>query len=556
MSRKDFLRGFAATVVAATVPSLSMASPQEAAKATAALTVDDLKNAQKVMGLSFTDEELKAALKDIDDLLKSLPELRAAARDFDLAPASVFRVLGHERAKGTKVSVKVRRPSGGVPKSDEDWAFCTVADLGRLLRAGKTTSVDLTKLYIARLKKYGPKLRCVVTVTEELALKQAERADKELRSGHDRGPLHGIPYGLKDLFAVPGYPTTWGAAPYKDQKIEKKAAVYERLDAAGAVLVAKLSMGALAMGDVWFAGRTESPWNAKIGASGSSAGSGAATAAGLVAFAIGTETSGSIVSPSHNNRVTGLRPTFGSVSRYGAMPLGWSMDKIGPMCRDAEDCALVFAAIVGHDPRDASTIARSFAYSSGVDVSKLKIGALVTKSQEGKAVDVSKREELKLLAEMGAQFKPVYLPPGPEGLQAILMAEASASFDDFTRSDKIQDLKSSEWPQYFRGSRFLSGVDHVQADRARRQLAMTYEERINAFDVIVGAGPSFQVVYQLNLTGHPQVLVPFGLQPNGLPRSLSLIGPAFSESLLLAVAWEIQKKTKQTLLRPDLRQWE
>jgi len=557
MSRKDFLRGFAATVAMSALPALGNAAlPAPGELSGDELTVDDLKVAQKSMGLSFSDEELKQALGDVKDLLKQLPALRAAATDFELAPATVFRVMAAETVKGSRVSVKVRDIPDSPPRTEEDWAYAKVAEIGKWLRAGKTTSVELTKLSLKRLKKYGPKLRCVVTITEELALKQAEQADRELKSGHDRGPLHGLPYGLKDLFDVPGYPTTWGAAPYRDQRIEKKAAVYERLEAAGAVLVAKLSMGALAMGDVWFEGRTESPWNAKIGASGSSAGSGAATAAGLVAFAIGTETSGSIVSPSHHSRVTGLRPTFGSVSRYGAMPLGWSMDKVGPMCRDAEDCALVFAAILGKDSRDPSTIARPFDYRSGVDIKRLKFGALVGKDQDGKPLDVSKREELKFLQGMGAKFEPVYLDPGPEGLSAILMAEASASFDEFTRSAKIQDLKNSEWPQYFRGSRFLSGVDHVQADRARRALAVATEEKINRFDVLVGAGPAYPVVYALNLTGHPQVLVPFGLLPNGQPRSLSLIGPAFAEARLLQVAWEIQKKTGQTLLRPDLKQWE
>ncbi len=555
ISRKDFLRGFAATVAASALPGLSSAATVEAGSA-AKLTVDDLKAAQMVMGLEFSDDELKRVLNDVGDLLRQLPELREYSKDFNMAPATVWRVLAADKAGGDRVSVRVRQIPTTSPRSDEDLAFAKVSELGKWLRQGKTTSVDLTKLYIARLKKYGPKLRNVITITEDLALKQAHQADKELKSGHDRGPLHGIPYGLKDLFAVPGYHTTWGAAPYRDQTLDTKSAVYERLEEAGAVLVAKLSMGALAMGDVWFEGRTESPWNPKIGASGSSAGSGSATAAGLVAFAIGTETSGSIVSPSHNNRVTGLRPTFGSVSRFGAMPLAWSMDKVGPMCRDAEDCALVFAAIVGHDPRDPSTIARPFRYSSGVDLKALKFGVLVGESQEGKPLDVSKRVELKFLADRGVKFTPIHLPSGPEGLSAILMAEASASFDDFTRSDQIDGLKNSEWPQYFRGARFLSGTDHVQADRARRQLAVIYEERINQFDVIVGAGPSFDVVYNLNLTGHPQCLVPFGLLPNGNPRSLSLIGPAFSEARLLQVAWEIQKVTKQTLLRPDLRIWE
>ncbi|MBX3112798.1 MAG: amidase [Fimbriimonadaceae bacterium] len=549
MTRKDFLRGFAASVAATALPRLGRATEG------ADLTLDDLRAAQRSLGLSFTDAELKEALSDVKELLGQLPGLRAASADFNLAPATVFRVMAADKVRGTRVTVRVRDVGDATPVTEEDWAFAKVAELGKLLRAGKTTSVELTKLSLSRLKKYGPKLRCVVTLTEDLALKQAERADRELREGHDRGPLHGLPYGLKDLFAVPGYPTTWGAAPYRDQRIEVKSGVYERLEASGAVLVAKLSMGALAMGDVWFEGRTESPWNPKIGASGSSAGSGSATAAGLVAFAIGTETSGSIVSPSHNNRVTGLRPTFGSVTRYGAMPLSWSMDKVGPMCRDAEDCALVFAALVGRDPRDPSTISRPFEYRSGIDVKRLKIGALVGKGQEGKPLDLGRRPELRLLQDMGAKLEPVYLDPGPSGLSAVLMAEASASFDAFTRSDKVHELKDSGWPQYFRGSRFLSGVDHVQADRARRTLAVEMEEKIGRYDVIVAPGPAYQVVYALNLTGHPQVLVPFGLTSDGSPRSLSLIGPAFSEGRLLAVAWEIQKRTKQTLLRPDMRRW-
>lgn len=552
VSRKEFLAATASVLAAALVPGLAVAQQANPAPTTK-LTVDDLKSAAKLAGLDLTEAQLKELLPGVQENFDTFPELRKLTDDAFLAPSTTFRVMGNPNEK--RVDVKIRAHEIQRPASDEDLAFLSAAELSHLIHQKKVTSVELTRLYLSRLKKYGPKLRCVVNLTEELALKQAEQADRELASGKSRGPLHGLPYGLKDLFAVPGYPTTWGAAPYKTQTFKEACAVFERLSAAGAVCVAKLSMGALAQGDVWFGGRTESPWDAKIGSSGSSAGSGAATAAGLVAFAIGTETSGSIISPSHNCRVTGMRPTFGSVSRYGAMALSWTMDKAGPICRTAEDCALVFAALIGVDPRDPSTIARGFRYRPGVDISKLRVGVFAEEKDLKTPLRTEGKPHLKVLTDLGAKLTPTTLPAGPDGLGIILVTESAAAFDALTHSGHLDDLGNSAWPKTFRECHFIPAVEMVQADRARRQLQVQYEAFWKDWDVLVFENQGYARVYQWNLTGHPQVLVPMGADKSGRPYSLSLVGPLFSEGRLLAIADAVQQKTGQPHKRPDLSRW-
>ena len=453
------------------------------------------------------------------------------------------------------------------PATNAELAFLSVGELGALLRAKKLTSTELTKVYLERLRKYGPRLECVVTLTEELALEQARRADAELAAGKDRGPLHGIPYGAKDLLAVPGYPTTWGAEPYRDQRIEETATVIQRLEDAGAVLVAKLTLGALAWGDVWFGGMTRNPWKPQQGSSGSSAGSASATAAGLVAFSIGSETWGSIVSPSTRCGVTGLRPTYGRVSRHGAMALSWTMDKLGPICRTADDCARVFHAIHGPDGVDGTLYEVPFNYDATRPLEEIRVG-FVESAFAGDRVRRD-RATLDVLRELGVKLIPVELPELPVTSMAfILNAEAAAAFDGLTRSnedDRMVRQMAQAWPNAFRTARFVPAVEYIQANRLRtlalREMAKV--ERLstradrNVFeDVDVYVAPSFSDNLLLtNLTGHPAVVLPNGANRGAVTgASITLTGNLFAEGEVLAVARRIQEATEFHRMHPDLDQ--
>lgn len=560
LTRSEFLRGLslAAATGALSREGLAGLSAEESALEAGqeGVTLDDLKAAQKVARVEFTEEELQAILRSVQSSVGSLDGLRAATDDWLLAPACVYRVPSEVPLVPGTVSTGLR---GEVvrPADDEDLAWLSVAELGQLLRNRKVTSLELTRLALARLKRFGPKLRCVAALTEERALAAAARADEEISAGRIRGPLHGIPYGVKDLFATKGAPTQWGAAPFKGQSFEFDAAVVEMLETAGAVLVAKLSLGALAMNDVWYEGRTESPWNPRIGSSGSSAGSASAVAAGLVPFAIGTETSGSIVSPAHNCRVVGLRPTFGSISRYGGMTLSWTLDKVGPICRSATDCALVFDALRGADPRDRSSVTRPFGYGGAEKLAGKTLGYLVLREEDvSKPVAVEGKAHLEKLAELGVTFSPVYLPQGPGALSMIINAECGSSFDAYTRGDAIDGHKENGWPAIFRSARFVSAVDYLNADRARGALAKTYSELLDPFEAVVADDRVYGRVYQLNCTGHPQVLVPLPMGENQAPRSFSLIGKAWSEGALLGIAQTVLEAFGRDKERPDMSQWE
>ncbi|RMI25838.1 MAG: amidase, partial [Calditrichaeota bacterium] len=381
------------------------------------------------------------------------------------------------------------------------------------------------------------------------------RADAEIAAGKYRGPLHGIPYGAKDLLAVKGYPTTWGAAPYKDQFIDKNATVIKRLEEAGAVLVAKLTMGALAWGDVWFGGKTRNPWNLEQGSSGSSAGSASATAAGLVAFAIGTETWGSIVSPSTRCGTTGLRPTYGRVSRNGAMALSWSMDKIGPICRSVEDCALVFNAIYGPDEEDPTLYDLPFNYDASLDIRKLRIGYLKSEFEKDTLNKPFNDAALQQLQKMGVELIPIELPDYPVwDISFILDAEAAAAFDQLTRSNRddllVRQIKNA-WPNVFRMSRFIPAVEYINANRIRTILINRMTEIFKKVDVYVT--PSFGTNLLLtNLTGHPCVVVPNGFKDDGTPVSISFIGNLFGEAETLIVAKRYQDATGFHLKHPEL----
>jgi len=505
--------------------------------------------AEKLIGLEFTPAERDSMIDDIADNLESYVELRSVPIDNSVPPALGF----DPRPVGWTAPVKRSRFALGppdrtaVPQDGEDLAFYTVRDLGELIRKRKITSTELTKLYLARLKEHGPKLECVITLTEERALRQAKRADEEIAAGKYRGPLHGIPYGAKDLFAVEGYKTTWGAMPYKDQVIDHNATVIRKLDEAGAVLVAKLTLGALAWGDVWYGGMTRNPWNLEEGSSGSSAGSAAATAAGLVPFAIGTETWGSIVSPSTRCGTTGLRPTYGRVSRTGAMALSWSMDKIGPICRTAEDCAIVFKAILGPDGTDPSVIDMPFEYRPRADFGKLRIGytkSLFDADYENKTYDAA---TLKVLEGLGARLVPIELPAYPvESLAFVLNAEAAAAFDDLTRSNRddlmVRQIKAA-WPNVFRSSRFIPAVEYIQANRVRTMVIQEMQRVMTEIDVYVAPSFGGDNLLLTNLTGHPCVVVPNGFDDKGSPVSITFIGRLFDEGTLLAVAKAYQDVT-------------
>jgi Asp-tRNA(Asn)/Glu-tRNA(Gln) amidotransferase A subunit family amidase len=505
--------------------------------------------AENLIGLSFTDAKRDSMLDDLRDNLKSYEKLRTLTIDNSVPPALAFNPVpvGMKFNMTRKPQVWSRPAKLSVPANLEDLAFASVGDLAELIRTKKITSMQLTKMYLERLNKYAPKLECLISLTEELALKQAQRADQEIASGKYRGPLHGIPYGAKDLLAAKGYKTTWGSVPYKDQVIDMDATVIQRLEQAGAVLVAKLTMGELAWGDVWFGGRTKNPWNLEQGSSGSSAGSASATSAGLVGFSIGTETWGSIVSPSTRCGVTGLRPTYGRVSRTGAMALSWSMDKIGPICRTVEDCALVFNAIYGPDGLDQTLIDLPFNYNPNVKLNELRIGYLQKAFEQDSTNKVNNEAVLAKLRELGANLIPIELPDYPiNDLSFILSAEAAAAFDEVTRSGKddlmVRQIKNA-WPNAFRSSRFIPAVEYLQANRVRYQVIQEMAKLMSKVDIYVA--PSFSDNLLLtNLTGHPCVVVRNGSDEKGSPTSISFMGDLYDEATVLAVAKAYQDATE------------
>ncbi|MCH8838517.1 MAG: amidase [Candidatus Marinimicrobia bacterium] len=512
--------------------------------------------AEKVIGLKFSRAERDSLLEDVNANLASYRRLRELqlpnsvppALQFNPAPVG-FRFESEQREIVYAPVKEVTRPD-----NLEELAYYSVAQLGALIRTRQVSSTELTKMYLERLKRYDPQLHCVVTLTEELALEQAARADEELAAGHYRGPLHGIPYGAKDLLAAKGYNTTWGARPYQDQVIDEDAAVVTRLEEAGAVLVAKLTLGALAWGDVWFGGMTRNPWNTDQGSSGSSAGPGSATAAGLVPFAIGSETWGSIVSPSTRNGVTGLRPTFGRVSRAGAMALSWSMDKLGPMARTVEDCAIVFDAINGSDGVDLTVVDLPFNYNYQVDWAGLRIGYLASAFEEEDDTQVNNQAVLEVLRGLGADLVAMELPEFPvSDLAFILSAEAAAAFDELTltgRDDLLVRQIKNAWPNSFRSARLIPAVEYIQANRARYQLIQQMAVLFEQVDLYVAPAFIGDNLLLTNLTGHPCVVLPAGFDEQGSPTSITFMGQLYDEGTILAVARAYQEATDWHLRRP------
>jgi Asp-tRNA(Asn)/Glu-tRNA(Gln) amidotransferase A subunit family amidase len=520
-----------------------------------------LATTERLMGLSFSADKRDSLQDRLDEQLKSYQKIRSVSVPHGVAPSILFNPIpdGWKFQTVRKAFKQSKTKVQEIPSNLEDLAFYSVGELGDLIRTRKVTSEQLTEMYLQRLKKYGLKLECVVTLTESLAIAQAKRADADLRKGIYHGPLHGIPYGAKDLFATKGIRTTWGSVPFKEQMIDQDATVVKRLEKAGAVLVAKLTMGELAMGDVWFGGKTRNPWNYKQGSSGSSAGSASATAAGLVAFGMGTETLGSIVSPATRCGVTGLRPSYGRISRKGVMALSWSMDKVGLLCRTAEDCALVFNAIYGPDGEDPTLFDAPFNYDPSVDLRKLRIGYFKQAFDSLKSNKSISDSVLVILKELGADLIPISLPIDypMEALSIILSAEAGAAFDDLTRSGKDDMLvrqNRDAWPNQFRSSRFIPAVEYIQANRIRTMLIQDMQALMKTVDLYVTPSYGGNNLLLTNLTGHPCIVLPSGFTKEGTPTSISFIGQLFGEGTLIAVARQFQEATGFHRIHPKLEQ--
>jgi Asp-tRNA(Asn)/Glu-tRNA(Gln) amidotransferase A subunit family amidase len=569
-------------------------------------------SAASVADVHIADEYKDVMLEGLNSYSEGFDAIYALHIKNEVAPAIIFDpVLPGMKFETERRPIKISAASSTAavaPKNLEDVAFYSVPQLAELVRTKKVSSVALTEMYIARLKRYDPVLHFVITLTEERAMAQAKEADREIAAGKYRGPLHGLPWGAKDLLAVKGYRTTWGAGGFEEQTFEEDATVVKRLDAAGAVLVAKLTLGALAQGDKWFGGMTRNPWNTGQGSSGSSAGSASATAAGCVAFAIGSETLGSISSPSTRCGTTGLRPTFGFVPRTGAMALSWTMDKLGPICRTVEDTAIVLSAIHGPDGHDRTVRDVAFNWDANLDWRKLRVGYLKAdfelppptpeppkEEKELGAEEKKKREEdaanralamarrnydhkfdeaaLAKLRAMGVNLIPVEFPKYPyQAMRSILLAEAAAAFDDLTRSGKDKLLTQQtrdDWPNTFRSARFIPAVEYIQANRARMATMELAAKVFDQVDVIVAPTFSTQLLIT-NLTGHPAIILPNGFRGEdalksrvrengevdaggpGTPLSLTFLGQLYGESRMLALAKAYQDATDFHQKHPQL----
>lgn len=554
-SRRRFMAYFSSVGLGGTaLPAVLWSLREQEGRITSGM----IAQAEKLAGLQFTEAERELMLEDVNENLASYEQLRTTAIPNEVHPAVVFDPLlpGRVLPSDTSVSQRTRIPDQRRPTDNHELSFLTITELSELVRTRQVSSVELTRLYLDRLTLHCGKLECMITLTEDLALRQARRADGDLARGVYRGPLHGIPWGAKDLLAEDEYRTTWGAEPYEDQVIPYDATVVRRLEEAGAVLAAKLTLGALAWGDVWFGGQTRNPWNPEEGSSGSSAGSASATAAGLVGFTIGSETLGSIVSPSTRCGATGLRPTFGRVSRWGAMALSWSMDKLGPICRSVEDCALVFEAIHGADGKDPSARTVPFAWRPVDTLRGLRIGYYrdaFEAEHDWKAYDDA---ALEVLRSGGAQLIPIDLPVDDfplDALRLILNVEAAAAFDELTRSNRddllVRQIRRA-WPNVFRYARLIPAVEYLQANRVRTMLMHALDAAMEGIDVFITPSFGEGVLLLTNLTGHPAVTIPNGFRDDGTPVSISFVGRLYGEGRLLAVAKAYQDETGFHLQHP------
>ncbi len=513
------------------------------------VTGEMIQQAEWIAGLHLSEEERASTATAVQSAIRRFEEMRQVEIGYDVPPALIFqpKPLVQELSQTVRRNARpIEWTPPQVPTNEDDLAFLPVSELAALLRSRQVSSVELTRMYLDRLDRFDKFLHCVVSMTDDLALRQARQADREMAAGRYRGPLHGIPWGAKDLISYPGYKTTWGATPFKDQRLETKATVASRLDDAGAVLLAKLSLGALAWGDKWFGGMTRNPWNVKQGSSGSSAGSASATAAGLVGFALGSETLGSIVSPCRRCGCSGLRPTFGRVSRYGCMTLAWSMDKIGPICRSVEDCALVLDAIHGRDGLDATAIDQPFSWPPRRDLRTMTIGYFETESDTTQAV-------VDVMRQLGAKLIPIELPTDlPVGaLTLILDTEAATVFDELTRNNITEGL--NRWPPVFRKGEFVPAVEYLRANRIRTMLIKQMETLMSKVDAYIGGND----LVTTNMTGHPTAVLPRGFRTRNevkTPTSVTFTGKLFGEADLLTIAHGYQQATGHHLERPTLAQ--
>ncbi|MGE4619782.1 MAG: amidase [Planctomycetota bacterium] len=517
------------------------------------LDAETLKAVAASVGLNFTDKELAQMLPEVLERISHYEAMQSLSIANSVAPASSFRPLESSSGLVDRVLAKsVESHAATRPDDLKDLLWCEISTLSALVKSQQVSCVELTELFLSRLREVDPVLHCVISYTEDRALKQARQLDAELAEGKWRGPLHGIPYGVKDLCAVKGTVTSWGAMPYKDQVIEVDATVVQKLDAAGAVLLAKTTLGALAMGDVWYGGKTLSPWNTEQGSSGSSAGSAAAVGAGALPFAIGSETLGSIVSPSTRCGNSSLRPTFGRVSRYGAMALSWSMDKLGPICRSLQDTALVFDAIEGADGLDLDCVDRAFETPGATTIEGWKIGY----SKEVFIGAENHRHVLEQLKGLGAELVEVDLPDYPVWpMMTILFAESACAFDELTRSDRDDELVEQgrqAWPNSFRAARLIPAVEYIRAQRLRTLLMRDTAQALAAVDVFVSPAGDFQSLGITNLTGHPSLVAPCGFGENRMPRAITFIGHPYDEARLIALGSAWQGATDYHEKRPTL----
>ncbi len=551
LKKRDFLFGVA--FGALTVAGLAVVKNAD-------ITLQTITEAQKLLGLEFTQAEKEQMLESLQEQPGSFEGMRALKMPNDVGfplyfdPTPPGKV--YDLPEGEPVDLSpLDGDRSARPERLEDLAFASVRELSHLIRSGEVTSVELTELFLARLKEHGPVLESVVSLTEDRALAQAAERDAELARGIYRGPLHGIPWGVKDLFAVEGTKTTWGATPYKDQEIDQTATIVQRLDEAGAVLVAKLTLGALAYGDIWFGGRTNNPWNLEQGSSGSSAGSASSVVAGLVPFTIGTETLGSIVSPSTRNGATGLRPTFGRVSRHGGMALTWSMDKVGPITRSVEDAALVFDAIYGPDGYDLTVKDLPFGYERREDLAGLRVGVPEGAfSGEGRFAEFYQKT-LDDLEALGAELVPITLPELPlNGMFNLLTAEGAAAFDEMTLSDADDELvwqADNAWPNSFRALRFYPAVEYIQLNRVRMMLIQQMDDAIADVDAYITPPFWGSNLLITNLTGHPAVVFPIGFSEEGTPTTITLMGHLFDEKTILEAAHLLQEANGMHKKHPE-----
>jgi Asp-tRNA(Asn)/Glu-tRNA(Gln) amidotransferase A subunit family amidase len=562
-NRRRFLECFSAGGLAL-MPGALMAVAQDSPR----ITLEMLQAAEKIAGVSFTNDERQAILARLNSAAGPLPgfeELRRADLG-GMQPAFVFnpvlpgKTIPNERRPLRRQAVEI-----STPKTEDELAFLPVSHLSKLIETRRVTSTELTKLYLSRLKRYDSKLLCVVNLTEDLALRQAHEADEEIAAGNYRGPLHGIPWGLKDLFAVRGTKTTWGMTPYRDRVIDLDSTVYTRLTEAGAVLVAKLSTGALAVTARWFGGLTRNPWNTDQDASGSSAGPGSATAAGLVGFSIGSDTGGSIIQPSSRNGVTGIRPTFGRVSRHGGMVLAWTQDTVGPLCRSAEDCALVLHTIQGPDGKDNSVIDVPFNWDTAMDVTRLRVGYLraafegeITSDPSNpdaaefeRATRTNNQEALRIIRSFGVNLVPFDLPDVPiPAIDFIRYAETAAFFDDVTRRGILaaaeQGPERTTRPIEIRSAYFTPAVEFIQANRFRTYVMQQMDKAMADLDLFIGSNQLLT-----NRTGHPVVSMPSGFH-RGSPTALHFTGKIFGDSEILLLAHRFQAATRHHLSHPPI----